>query len=280
MHSDPVYDEYDTEDSDSELEFQEETDQTLTLDEIGFSWGPMGGLVVHRENGPVKPIFKKSRMPDGVKIGELNANECGICLSEISSTNQFALACQHTYCQDCLSYYLYQLSGDQKNIFHVNSILETTEHDQHYLRINQTCGIACPHPKCDHIIEGTEFKEAVDAKTWERFCRISLAVRLGHLTQQGQLAPCGGKCPGYIQNCTCSEEICQNKKASRYQKGTSMNHEWAIKTGVAICPRCRNLVERNGGCDHMTCTCKQNFSYLANQYSKITRRKRRHLFRG
>lgn len=279
LHYDPVLDELDGEDSDSDLEIDEQDNKrTLTLDEVGFSWGPRGGLVVHAEDRSVKPIFKKSRMPAGVKIGELNENECGICLGELSSSAQFTLACQHTYCQDCLSYYLHQLSGDHRNIFHVRSALETTQHDQHFLRIKKTCGLACPHPSCGHIIEGTEFKEAANEKTWERFCRISLSVNLGHLIQQGQLTLCGRKCPGYIQNCKCSEQECLNKvQRRRSNTEQSLNHRWAVETGIAMCPQCRSLVERNGGCDHMTCRCKRHFSYSANKYSEISRRKKRNL---
>lgn len=275
LHCDPVYDEFDHEESDCELGIAEETDETLTLDEIGFSYGPTGGLVVHSEESSAKPIFKKSRVPAGLNLGKLNENECGICLNDISPSERFTLSCRHAYCKDCLSYYLNQLSGDHRNIFHTSSALETTDQDQHYLRIKETCGIACPHPKCTHIIEGAEFREAADERTWDRFCRISLSVRLKHLTQQGQLTPCGGTCPGYIQNCICTEEHCLNKKTSRPIREPSLSHQWAVESGVAVCPKCHNLVERSYGCDHMRCNCKTLFSYRDNQFSYYANKKRR-----
>lgn len=34
-----------------------------------------------------------------------------------------------------------------------------------------------------------------------------------------------------------------------------------INLGFKICPNCRNAVERNGGCDHMSCRCGKQFCY-------------------
>ena len=32
-----------------------------------------------------------------------------------------------------------------------------------------------------------------------------------------------------------------------------------------ICPQCRNGVQRNGGCNHMTCRCRAEFCYVCGQ---------------
>jgi hypothetical protein len=38
--------------------------------------------------------------------------------------------------------------------------------------------------------------------------------------------------------------------------------KWKESTDTAACPKCRSLIERREGCNHMVCRCKHEFCWL------------------
>ena len=66
----------------------------------------------------------------------------------------------------------------------------------------------------------------------------------------------------------CSKQFCFNCKTSEWHEGSTCEafqkwkkensqgdtkfEEWA-KKNTKICPKCKVKIEKNGGCDHMTC---------------------------
>ncbi|KAN0076770.1 hypothetical protein V8E55_010625 [Tylopilus felleus] len=73
--------------------------------------------------------------------------------------------------------------------------------------------------------------------------------------------PCVMACPG------CSTEVCSGCKNCAHPKESCDDFEGrdvralAKKNGWMTCPKCKMIVERSGGCNHMRCRCNKEFCY-------------------
>jgi len=279
----PVYDRFECDDDfDDELRMSSGTvgseGGVQTLDEVGYSFSPYGGLILESKKEKVEAVWKKTKVPKGTQLAPLGEFECGICMSDIAPTDLVVTACNHKYCRECMAYYLHLQSGDIKNIDHTISYIETKNSGSHHLRIQKVCGVACPHPTCPSIIEGEHFHQMADEQTWERFLNFGVLILMRHLAKAGEAAHCPENCGGFVQNCVCSTYECRERTSRLAEKerlklhkqwvlaekkGMELLRKWAA--GVARqCPKCDILIEKNGGCDHMYCTsCKTHYTWSA-----------------
>lgn len=49
---------------------------------------------------------------------------------------------------------------------------------------------------------------------------------------------------------------------NRYLEEDKQLEEWAERVGAKRCVRCQFWVQKNDGCDHMTCRCGYEFCYI------------------
>ena len=282
----PIFDRFECESDDEEyfedepVEAGEDEESFTTLTEIGYSFTPFGGIILHSKKEKVNAVFKKNKLPAGSVLPKLADNECGICFMAIDTEAgelMSVTSCGHRYCRECLAYYLHLESGDLKNLRHTISYLETTASGSHHLRIRKTLGVRCPHPTCHHVIESNEFQSLVESQTWERFNDLTLLFLLASFKEEGDLATCPEPgCGGFIQHCICSSEPCRRRRAAKDLKmkhqlyrrwlsdernGMELLRKWSV--GIARhCPTCGILIEKNGGCDHMYCvSCKTRYNW-------------------
>ena len=71
---------------------------------------------------------------------------------------------------------------------------------------------------------------------------------------------------------TCEEVQKAKEKAAIEAKAADINNryldedkqleEWAKQVGAKQCVRCQFWVQKNDGCDHMTCRCGYEFCYI------------------
>ncbi|KAG2392024.1 hypothetical protein C9374_013509 [Naegleria lovaniensis] len=67
-----------------------------------------------------------------------------------------------------------------------------------------------------------------------------------------------GKAPHYPATCEMFEEF--SKKSSSMTEGASYDF---IQKNTKPCPKCKRLINKNGGCNHMTCSmCRHEFCWL------------------
>ena len=73
----------------------------------------------------------------------------------------------------------------------------------------------------------------------------------------------GPECTTFLC-CYCKKTCCINHDGQGLARGCVSCQETYLlerKGTYNRCPRCRHLIEKNGGCDHMACRCGQHFTW-------------------
>ena len=174
---------------------------------------------------------------------------CLICLETI--VNPFTFKCTHEYCRNCLQLWFNHDITNNKTKFKCMT--------------------------CDYLIERNEVSQLVDAQTLDKYDKFVLN---NLLDTEFNLFRCGN-CPAIVsvdQNTRyfacqeCKKEyccICQvewhkgitcNQWANQHGKSNDLTLNLISKLNVKQCPKCKMHIEKNDGCDHMTCgKCKYEF---------------------
>jgi ariadne-1 len=195
---------------------------------------------------------------------------CGVCYDEVPPSNIVALGCEHPFCSDCFRTYLETQVGNGPP-----GCLTTK----------------CPHFKCTQSVPHSYFRGLLSnageksARLIEKqeayclrnyiensrsmnFCRaahcelIAVATSAAHVDEVVK-CPCGyrycfkcGEEPH--QPCNCSQLSTWNDKCSNESETTN----WII-ANTKKCPKCSVRIEKNQGCNHMTCKhCRHEFCWL------------------
>mmetsp|Transcript_17574 Transcript_17574/g.42892 ORF Transcript_17574/g.42892 Transcript_17574/m.42892 type:complete len:497 (-) Transcript_17574:193-1683(-) len=181
---------------------------------------------------------------------------CGICLEDLPKSMYDDTECGHHFCLVCWTRYL-----------------ETRIQD------GQVAKLCCPEYKCAREISEAEIKQCVEEGTLEKYykfkrnceivaskdCRFCIAPDCdGVITKQlmKRRAVCD----------VCNQAICWTcgeafhrgscEKAAKESKNNAYQI-YKILHSVKRCPNCRVDIEKNSGCNHMTCyQCKYEFCWI------------------
>jgi len=198
---------------------------------------------------------------------------CKICCDEFSIQDEwFELSCGHAYCKECL-----------------NRLIEVL--------VNQggVLAMLCPQPGCGESMKSEEIKTLCSPETHKKYICFS---ELAALRADPNVRWCPVlKCSNYVRGpptdplidwlaCgTCGAQVCfkcgeerhdpaqcgqeaQELLASRHAEFVESQRtfeEWKAykKNDVKQCPGCKGFIEKNMGCNHMTCrACKYQFCWL------------------
>jgi hypothetical protein len=176
---------------------------------------------------------------------------CSICLGDI--TNPFELKCKHTYCKECIVDYI------------VNKI-----------KISDVDNMLCPegNRKCKVEVEEDTIKLLVTPDNHQKFLKFkkkSDILKLGGI--QCPFPDCEGFAYDIKENqfitCIFKHEFCKNCMQQAHEGincDTKLENEFEefVKNGqVRKCPRCGFFIQKQDGCNHMTCaSCKHQFCWL------------------
>lgn len=185
---------------------------------------------------------------------------CEICLDSYKIEEMYTLdECSHRFCFDCLK-----------------------GHTEAQINENNA-KIRCPNIECEHFLSEAEVQHVAFEKL-EDFRAIVLKHTLETMPdfRYCPRTDCGGAmikgentnkmvCP------TCEFEFCfecndpyhDNSTCEEYQQwkidneqGDARFTEWA-RENTKPCPKCRAQIQKNGGCNKMTCRkCKAKFCWL------------------
>lgn len=195
-----------------------------------------------------------------VEVGLTSPGECLVCCEIVEASESCALLCNHRFCHDCWRSYLTMKINEGEVV-----------------RIN------CPAVSCRHVIPDEVVKKLVTEDIFKKYLRFvtrSFVEDNTHFTWCP--APrCGNAITtdmlhNQIVHCTCGFRFCfschheahtpasceQIKQWMKKCNDDSETGNW-LGSNTKDCPRCQVSVEKNGGCNHMTCRqCTHEWCWL------------------
>lgn len=183
---------------------------------------------------------------------------CGICYEEVTAPWSLPKdQHSHVYCKGCAVEY-------------VNSLVVDGKVDK----------IVCPGVTCGLVFQENDLKGLIDANMYEKYHRFKLR---NDLLKDPTLRWCSEpNCPGYMHGSPSSPQmtcpVCASVHCflcgSKWHSGQSCDQvqdqeykAWASQHEIQLCPQCKRPVEKNAGCNHMTCVCcHYEFCWLCRQH--------------
>ncbi|KAG8529312.1 uncharacterized protein KY384_005948 [Bacidia gigantensis] len=192
---------------------------------------------------------------------------CEICCEDTLGLETYALKCGHRYCIDCYRQYLAQKIRDEGEAARIQcptagchrivdsrslDLLVAEDLKSRYQTLLTRTYVEdkdhlkwCPAPNCEYAIDcGIKKKElgkivpSVTCTCRHRFC-------FGCTLNDHQPAPCQ-LVKMWVKKCEDDSETAN----------------W-INANTKECPKCSSTIEKNGGCNHMTCRkCKYEFCWI------------------
>ena len=192
----------------------------------------------------VYEYFKKNGVNEGL---------CPICCCEIEKDDEVFLNCEHKFCTDCFYNYLKEKTNDQLTILNT----------------------PCPLKGCNYVVTSSVFKKCF--KNDKSAMEIYTKCLLRNFTESNcDIKKCPNpKCDIYILlpghgmveiKCLCGSVFCfkcleeshrpcdcfMAEKWKKIMKTDDQDAKW-IKLNTKQCPNCHKFIEKNQGCNHMTC---------------------------
>mmetsp|Transcript_26289 Transcript_26289/g.46378 ORF Transcript_26289/g.46378 Transcript_26289/m.46378 type:complete len:501 (+) Transcript_26289:292-1794(+) len=194
-------------------------------------------------------------------------NNCPICYDPMEAGNKLAMPCGHEFCLDCW------------HDFCANVVL-----DEGPACVHSTC----PQAGCEEVLTEVEVKAAapdylqkfqnfqlrnfVESNTLTRWCpgkgceRVACAPNASAMEKEDNIAHCDGCDTSFCL--ICGEEPhapCGCKELQKWNEKCRNESETAnwILANTKSCPKCVSRIEKNQGCNHMTCQrCKHEFCWI------------------
>lgn len=201
------------------------------------------------------------------KIEKVNGFMCDICCDDEPGLETYAMKCGHRYCASCYRQYLESKIKDE----------------------GEATRIQCPAEKCTRIVDSKSVKVLVLSEVYTRYeellnrtyvddkpnlrwcpapdCEYAVECGIGQ-SQLHRIIPtvlCG-KSHRFCFGCGLSDhQPCPCSLVKKWLKKCEDDSETAnwISAHTKECPKCVSTIEKNGGCNHMTCRkCKHEFCWV------------------
>mmetsp|Transcript_16160 Transcript_16160/g.22268 ORF Transcript_16160/g.22268 Transcript_16160/m.22268 type:complete len:639 (-) Transcript_16160:209-2125(-) len=235
-------------------------DPEKALREAGLDLLTVEGVLSTLPSG-CKSTGDDQQLSSSVSAACLDTFKCRICCdSECDRLQTFSLGCEHLFCLSCYSEYLKNqvLDGPAcvfahcpehkckqvvtKSVFHslLNDKKDIDKYDlysiRNFIEVSKNMKY-CPAPRCEKVAIGS------GVSTVRCACSYPFCFRCGEEAHE----PCS--CPQLSE----WNEKCMNE---------SETANW-ILANTRKCPSCNTRIEKNQGCNHMTCRlCKHEFCWI------------------
>lgn len=201
------------------------------------------------------------------KLAVIPGFMCEICCEDEDGLQTFAMKCGHRYCVDCYRHYLAQKIKEEgeaariqcpsegcKRIMDAKSmdLLVTADLNDRYHELLLRTYVEdkdvlkwCPAPNCVYAVECGIKKKDLDKIVPTVACNCGHRFCFGCVLSDHQPAPCE-LVKKWLKKCADDSETAN----------------W-ISANTKECPKCNSTIEKNGGCNHMTCRkCKHEFCWM------------------
>ena len=199
----------------------------------------------------VRKLVEES-LSDGIrsKYQVEDGETCPVCYDTIDQPHR--LACGHAYCNGCLHHFLLTVSDTKQ--FPLSCIGDEGK-----------CNLPIPLPVIRRFLLPVQFKHLLEVSFREHLARNPEKFRYCNTPDCPEIysleSDSGGgifKCPScFVSVCaSCGDDhdgfSCEELKIHRDQEISLAG--WAESNkDVRRCPKCKIMIEKNGGCNHMTC---------------------------
>ncbi|TIB28668.1 hypothetical protein E3P86_03819 [Wallemia ichthyophaga] len=212
-----------------------------------------------------------SRASSPVRLKRVKGFTCEICFtgSEDTSTQTLALACGHRFCSDCWKMHCEEkisgqgesrkiecMQGDCQTVMSEQVISQVvpeyifqryqTLANKTYVEDNRRGLRFCPGPDCGNVIEcqvrGSDLESLIPIVV----CKCGQASCFGCSFSGDHRPALCGVTKLWVKKCEDDSETAN----------------W-ISANTKECPRCHSTIEKNGGCNHMTCRkCRHEWCWI------------------
>ncbi|KAI9801633.1 MAG: hypothetical protein M1833_002315 [Piccolia ochrophora] len=192
---------------------------------------------------------------------------CGICYNDEPGLDTYAMRCGHRFCVNCYKHYLAQKIKEE----------------------GEAARIQCPEEDCRRIVDSKslDLLIAMDLKD-----RYQILLTRTYVDDKENLKWCPAPNCEYAVDCAvkkrqlnlivptvhclCGHDFCFGCTLNDHQPAPCMlvrrwlkkceddseTANW-ISANTKECPKCNSTIEKNGGCNHMTCRkCKHEFCWI------------------
>uniref|UniRef100_A0A0E0KGH5 RBR-type E3 ubiquitin transferase n=1 Tax=Oryza punctata TaxID=4537 RepID=A0A0E0KGH5_ORYPU len=181
---------------------------------------------------------------------------CYVCFEEVSPDAVSTMDCGHCFCNDCWTEHLFAcVNGGQKQIrcMEVGCAAICDEDVAQRLLGGKYPGAA--RRLCHSLLE-SYVEDNVAARWCPSAPHCGRAVRVDGGERCCEVScPCGAS---FCFSCAApAHSPCPCAMWERWEakcRGESMNVDW-ILANTKTCPKCFKPIEKNGGCNHVKCTC-------------------------
>ena len=192
-----------------------------------------------------------------------NTTKCLICLEERPTSQMFAMSCTHEFCRPCWKDYLTSIISDGPT-----SILKHCPYEKCNEMITEEEVKLLTNPELLHTFESYQLRSFVELNGASRWCPGPGCERIAFCDSDDRrvVATCDTCRTVFCLNCgeephdplTC-EEFTRWCQKCRNESETA---NW-ILANTKACPHCSSRIEKNQGCNHMTCQkCKYEFCWI------------------
>ncbi|KAK2784616.1 hypothetical protein FQN53_008334 [Emmonsiellopsis sp. PD_33] len=192
---------------------------------------------------------------------------CDICCDDDDDLETYAMRCGHRFCVDCYRHYLGQKIREEGEAARI----QCPQHDCHRIVDSKTLDFLvtedlreryhillmrtyvddkenlkwCPAPNCEFAVDCPVKKRELNRIVPTVQCSCTHSFCFGCTLNDHQPPPCT-----------------LVKKWLKKCKDDSETANW-ISANTKECPKCASTIEKNGGCNHMTCRkCKHEFCWM------------------
>ncbi|TQV96774.1 IBR domain-containing protein [Cordyceps javanica] len=201
------------------------------------------------------------------KLEAVTGFVCDICCEDEEGLESFAMKCGHRYCVDCYRQYLTQKIRDEGEAARIQcpsdgcgrildsrslDLLVTPDLTGRYRELLNRTYVEdkdifkwCPAPDCPNAVECGVKKKDLDKVVPTVECSCGFRFCFGCPNPDHQPAPCD-LVKKWLKKCADDSETAN----------------W-INANTKECPKCQSTIEKNGGCNHMTCRkCRYEFCWM------------------
>ncbi|KAI8364089.1 hypothetical protein BD560DRAFT_483946 [Blakeslea trispora] len=181
--------------------------------------------------------LKKAGARTEKSISVLEFMQCNICLDDCESSKMAGASCGHKFCRSCFSYYL-NSKTKENYVPHEDLLVQTFVRHSTFLKW-------CAAPDCNFVIECHILKSDMETIVPTVHCQCGYSM-------------CFGCDMPNHEPVTCL--LARSWLTKSKEDNESVN--W-IANNTKDCAYCHTAIEKNGGCNHMTCwKCRHQFCWI------------------